>query len=129
MPDEEFDVEIIDVTRDEAQNLPFSMDPLAALAGKDDAALAQLWATTEADERINLGIVRTLSKAWSLFAPHHYLSDDLNNSAVCLLAIARVEGDLTVFEEIFEPGVELGGVKVEFIAEIGNGNSSRRRAV
>ena len=52
MPDEELEVEILDVTREEAQKLLLSMDPLAALAGQDDEALAQLRATTEADSAV-----------------------------------------------------------------------------
>src|SRR5260370_16461921 len=38
-PDELIDVEILDVTDDEARKLLLSIDPLAALAAYDDAAL------------------------------------------------------------------------------------------
>jgi hypothetical protein len=32
------------------------------------------------------------------------------------------EGEMAVLEELFEPGIELGGVKIVLIAEVGNGN-------
>jgi hypothetical protein len=61
MPDEELNVEILDAARDEAQKLLLSMDPLAALAGKDDEAFAQLRATTEADNAILAAIWESLT--------------------------------------------------------------------
>ena len=62
MPDEELTVEVLDVTRDEAQKLLLSMDPLAALAGQDEAALAQLRAATEADSPILQQLWQSLSQ-------------------------------------------------------------------
>ena len=52
LPDQELTVEVLDVTRDEARKLLLSMDPLAMLAGKDEAALAELRRTTEADNAV-----------------------------------------------------------------------------
>jgi ATPase subunit of ABC transporter with duplicated ATPase domains len=40
-PDTEVDVEVLDVNDDEARQLTLSLDPLAALAAYDDAALDQ----------------------------------------------------------------------------------------
>ena len=39
-----------------------------------------------------------------------------------LALAAVVEGGMTVLEELLEPGVELVGVEVELIAEIGDGD-------
>jgi len=49
MPDESVTVEILDVNDEEARKLLLSLDPTAALAGRDDEALAQLreMATTD----------------------------------------------------------------------------------
>jgi GNAT superfamily N-acetyltransferase len=35
---------------------------------------------------VALDIIRVEASAWRLFAPHHYLSDSLNKSAVCFVA-------------------------------------------
>ncbi len=43
-----------------------------------------------------------------------------------LALAAVVEGGMAVLEELLEPGVELGGVDVEFIAQVGNGTLSSR---
>jgi hypothetical protein len=48
-PDEEIDVEILDVNDVEARKLLLSIDPLAALADYDDSALQQLREITETD--------------------------------------------------------------------------------
>jgi len=48
-PDDEVDVEILDVTDDEARKLLLSIDPLAQLADYDDAALSQLRDTVQSD--------------------------------------------------------------------------------
>jgi predicted RNA-binding protein with RPS1 domain len=48
-PDEEIDVEILDVDDAEARKLLLSIDPLAALADYDDSALQQLREITETD--------------------------------------------------------------------------------
>jgi hypothetical protein len=63
MPDEQLTVEVLDVTREEAQKLLLSMDPLAALAGQDEAALAQLRAATEADSPILSNLWQSLSQS------------------------------------------------------------------
>ncbi len=39
-----------------------------------------------------------------------------------LALAAVVEGEVAVLEELFEPAVELVGVEVEFIAEVGDGD-------
>lgn len=39
--------------------------------------------------RIKLDIVRCHASAWQLFAPHHYLSDKLNTSSTCFLAVQQ----------------------------------------
>jgi hypothetical protein len=44
-------VEVLDVTDEEARKLLLSLDPLAALAGSDDAALQQLLDTTPAENQ------------------------------------------------------------------------------
>ncbi len=51
-PDMEVDVEVLDVTDDEARKLLLSMDSLAALAESDAEALAQLTAVCQADAPI-----------------------------------------------------------------------------
>jgi len=33
-----------------------------------------------------------------------------------------VEGEVAILEELLEPGVELGGIEVVLIAQVGNGN-------
>jgi hypothetical protein len=48
-PDEEIDVEVLDVTDAEARKLLLSIDPLAQLADYDDHALEELRAITESD--------------------------------------------------------------------------------
>lgn len=50
-PEETVDVEILDVTEEEAQVLLLSIDPLAQLATEDDAALQRLRALCEADSQ------------------------------------------------------------------------------
>ena len=49
-PDEEIDVEVLDVTDAEAKKLLLSIDPLAQLAAYDDAALDELRAVAETDD-------------------------------------------------------------------------------
>jgi ABC-type lipoprotein export system ATPase subunit len=44
------------------------------------------WRSLQRRPNIKLKIVRCHSSAWALFAPHHYLSAALNQSAVCFLA-------------------------------------------
>jgi len=61
MPDEELEVEILDVTRDETQKLLLRMNPLAALAGQDEAALEQLREATAADSPILTQLWQSLS--------------------------------------------------------------------
>ena len=51
-PDAEVTVEVLDVTEDEAKKLLLAVDPLAALAGRDEAILAELHATAQADSAI-----------------------------------------------------------------------------
>src|SRR5882724_12043438 len=50
-PDQEVDVEIVDLSDDEARVLLLSLDPLAALAGRDDTVHAELARLTPSDER------------------------------------------------------------------------------
>jgi hypothetical protein len=57
-PDELIDVEILDVTDEEARKLLLSIDPLAALADYDDGALDHLRQITETDNA-------TLSAMWA----------------------------------------------------------------
>jgi GNAT superfamily N-acetyltransferase len=45
-----------------------------------------LWRCLQRRPTITLTIVRCQASAWPLFAPHHYLSGNLNRSAVCFLA-------------------------------------------
>lgn len=47
------------------------------------------WRLLRQRPRINLDIVRCQASAWTLFAPHHYLSHELNRSAVCFLASVK----------------------------------------
>lgn len=44
------------------------------------------WRRLRRRPRIALDIIRAKASAWPLFAPHHYLSNDLARSAVCFLA-------------------------------------------
>jgi hypothetical protein len=48
-PDEEVEVEVLDVNEEEARVLLLSLDPLAGLAEHDDAVLSQLRETTSTD--------------------------------------------------------------------------------
>ena len=57
-PDAEIDVEVLDVTDDEARKLLLSIDPLAALADYDNSALEQLREITATDNA-------TLAALWS----------------------------------------------------------------
>ena len=50
-PDETVDVEVLDVTDTEARTLLLSLDPLAALAGRDEEVHAELARLTPTDER------------------------------------------------------------------------------
>ena len=47
------------------------------------------WRCLQRRPAITLTVVRCQASAWGLFAPHHYLSDGLNRSAVCFLATWR----------------------------------------
>jgi len=47
------------------------------------------WRCLQRRPAISLGIVRCRASAWRLFSPHHYLSHNLNTSAVCFLAVWR----------------------------------------
>lgn len=60
-PDLEIDVEILDVTDEEARKLLLSLDPLAQLADYDDAVLDRLRQTTTSDQA-------ALSALWSNLA-------------------------------------------------------------
>src|SRR5262249_20342877 len=51
-PGMEVDVEVLDVTDDEARKLLLSIDPLAQLAGYDTDALAQLQRMVETDDAV-----------------------------------------------------------------------------
>ncbi len=44
------------------------------------------WRSLQRRPTIALRLVRCLASAWSLFAPHHYLSGALSPAAVCFLA-------------------------------------------
>ena len=56
-PDQEVDVEIVDLTEEEARVLLLSLDPLAALAGRDEQVHAELARLTPSDEQ-------ALTKLW-----------------------------------------------------------------
>lgn len=60
-PDMEVEVEVLDVTDEEARKLLLSIDPLAALADFDDAALEELRSITETDNQ-------TLNELWANLA-------------------------------------------------------------
>src|SRR3954453_23870721 len=51
-PNDEIEVEVLDVNDEEARKLLLSIDPLAALADLDNAALNELRATTQSDSDI-----------------------------------------------------------------------------
>jgi hypothetical protein len=50
-PDQEVDVEIVDLNEEEARVLLLSLDPLAALAGRDEEMHAELARLTPSDEQ------------------------------------------------------------------------------
>lgn len=50
-----------------------------------------LWRSLQRRPTFDLWIVRAESSAWPLFAPHHYLSGELNKSAVCFVGFTRNE--------------------------------------
>jgi ABC-type lipoprotein export system ATPase subunit/GNAT superfamily N-acetyltransferase len=47
------------------------------------------WRSLQRRPGVALEVVRCAASAWPLFAPHHYLSGELNKSAVCFLASWR----------------------------------------
>ncbi|HJT78993.1 MAG TPA: ABC transporter ATP-binding protein [Gemmataceae bacterium] len=47
------------------------------------------WRCLQRRPAVALAVVRCAASAWPLFAPHHYLADGLNRSAVCFLATWR----------------------------------------
>lgn len=49
IPDQEIEIEILDVNDEEARKLLLSLDPTAALAGKNEDALNELLAMTDTD--------------------------------------------------------------------------------
>lgn len=51
-PDAEVTVEVLDVSPEEAHTLLLTMDPLAALAGRDEDALAQLAAVASTESQV-----------------------------------------------------------------------------
>jgi ParB-like chromosome segregation protein Spo0J len=55
-PDDEIDVEVLDVTDDEARKLLLAIDPLAQLADYDAAVLAGLRETVEGDSEAVAGL-------------------------------------------------------------------------
>lgn len=70
-PDDEIDVEVLDVTDSEAKKLLLSIDPLAQLADYDNAALEELRQTTESDSD-------TLNALWASLKK----SDDSTRSSL-----------------------------------------------
>ncbi len=61
-PDMEVTVELLDVTEDEARKLLLTIDPLAELAETDQAVVAQLAATVQADSKLLDDFWRSLCK-------------------------------------------------------------------
>jgi hypothetical protein len=47
------------------------------------------WRRLRRRPAVQLEIARTTHQTWRLFAPHHYLSGELNKSAVCFVAMWR----------------------------------------
>src|SRR5262245_60171078 len=62
-PDEELDVEVLDVNDAEARALLLAIDPLAQLAGYDDQVLATLREQTEKDSAAVKSLWQTLREA------------------------------------------------------------------
>lgn len=62
-PDTHWTVEVLDVDDEEARKLLLSLDSLAALAGSDEDALAELRKTTSADSQALAALWDTLSAA------------------------------------------------------------------
>src|SRR5262249_30620918 len=62
-PDEELDVEVLDVNDAEARALLLAIDPLAQLAGYDDRVLTQLREQTEKDSAAIKSLWQTLAES------------------------------------------------------------------
>lgn len=62
-PDQEVDVEIVDLTDEEARVLLLSLDPLAALAGRDEEVHAELARLTPSDEQALTDLWRAVHEA------------------------------------------------------------------
>ena len=67
-PDQEIDVEVLDVNDEEARKLLLSIDPLAQLAGYDTEAVDRLRATVATDSQ-------TLEALWQAVSHNQALSD------------------------------------------------------
>ena len=75
-PDAEIDVEVLDVTDEEARKLLLSIDPLAALADYDNSALEQLREITATNNA-------TLAALWSNLQKQDQSAMEKLNSALC----------------------------------------------
>jgi hypothetical protein len=75
-PEAEIDVEVLDVSDEEARKLLLSIDPLAALADYDNAALERLRELTATDNA-------SLAALWSTLQKQDQSAKEKLNSALC----------------------------------------------
>lgn len=105
-PDEIVDVEVLDVSDDEARKLLLSVDPLAALAQTDDAALQELKSLTESDNDALNDLWASIETASDKATKEAKANEQYKPQFIVLIECTNEKQQLTLLKKLKTEGIE-----------------------